>query len=417
MTAIYTVWNNYGFAFASDSNQTASQKNQTWIDPVEKIIMLKNHQIAVGAAGKSMHAGIEINEIIRSWEKFLPSGGYPMLEDYFVDFVCWFMLQEFTKTDTVSTETFISYCRPTFETFRDEYASEIAAQDASALIDTLFMDFRLNRNKLNIYGEAWEDFADPNELITNADNVNTLKRQLIENAHMKVSQKIHNLRSSSGIKIYLHISEHPDFETSILPKTLEVFGEVFGRKFDVKNEIDQLMVTFLFSRLENDLNFNPPVSFLMVGYGNDDWQPSGISFDIFSSYYNVPRIRVHDYSNPNYNWYVALAVDSAVDQLTRGHSRDRAQEILEMAKPHLKKGHVDQFGADLQEMAHEKFHSSLERLEILTLDRLEFVSRLFVQIEALKSFLDEPVPGVGGDTKVISMTKTTRREKHFNELG
>jgi hypothetical protein len=44
------------------------------------------------------------------------------------------------------------------------------------------------------------------------------------------------------------------------------------------------------------------------------------------------------------------------------------------------------------------------------------VSRLFVQIEALKSFLDQPVPGVGGDTKVITMTKTTRRQKSFKEF-
>lgn len=53
MTAIYAVWNNYGFALASDSNQTATQTDQTWVDPVEKIILLRDHQVAVAAAGWS----------------------------------------------------------------------------------------------------------------------------------------------------------------------------------------------------------------------------------------------------------------------------------------------------------------------------------------------------------------------------
>ena len=70
MTAIFAVWNNYGFSLASDSNQTGSKDNQTWVDPVEKIIMLENHQIAIGAAGNSFHSGVEVNEIFRSWGKF-----------------------------------------------------------------------------------------------------------------------------------------------------------------------------------------------------------------------------------------------------------------------------------------------------------------------------------------------------------
>jgi hypothetical protein len=88
-----------------------------------------------------------------------------------------------------------------------------------------------------------------------------------------------------------------------------------------------------------------------------------------------------------------------------------------MAEPHIKKGHEADFAKGLTDIANSKFQNSVKRLDFLTLDRLEFVSRLFVQIEALRSYLDEPVPGVGGDTKVISMTKTTRREKLFRELG
>ena len=112
-----------------------------------------------------------------------------------------------------------------------------------------------------------------------------------------------------------------------------------------------------------------------------------------------------------------MGLISAVSQLTRGHTTEREQEIIEMAEPHLKKDHGAEFAQGLSQIANAKFQNSVKRLDFLTLDRLEFVSRLFVQIEALRSYLDEPVPGVGGDTKVISMTKTTRKERVFKELG
>jgi hypothetical protein len=81
MTAIFAVWNNYGFSLASDSNQTGSKDNQTWVDPVEKIIMLEKHQIAIGGAGNSFHSGVEVNEIFRTREKSLPEEGFAVLED------------------------------------------------------------------------------------------------------------------------------------------------------------------------------------------------------------------------------------------------------------------------------------------------------------------------------------------------
>ena len=95
---------------------------------------------------------------------------------------------------------------------------------------------------------------------------------------------------------------------------------------------------------------------------------------------------------------------------------ERSREIVEFAGNYISDSDVQLFAQQLNHKSNEKFHKTLSRLEYLTIDRLEFVSRLFVQIEALKSFLDEPVPGVGGDTKVISMTKTTRRQKYFKEF-
>lgn len=409
MTAIFTVWNDKGFALASDSNQTGSQNNQTWVDPVEKIIMLREHQVAFGASGSSTLCGVELNEIIRTWEKFLPPKGYPLLEDYFVDFACWFALQEFNRS-VVNIPDHINSCKRMFNLLLDNSDDE---EDLKKLLDAYSNIQHYPRKSLNIFGDSWDNFANPNLLLSNFEGTKN-SEQRIEDLRIKVSEAIRDLQKNL---INLRIDQHPEFETKILPATLEAFSEVFDRQFESGKELDQQLIKYIHSRIENELNFALPVQILIVGFGNNEWLPSGIIFHAAESDYSVPRIKIHAYSNPRTDWYLSLAVDSAVDQFSRGHSRERALEVIEMAKPHLKKGHAEQFSTDLQSMANEKFHSSLERLDVLTLERLEFVSRLFVQIEALKSFLDEPVPGVGGDTKVIAMTKTLRREKNFRELS
>jgi len=91
-------------------------------------------------------------------------------------------------------------------------------------------------------------------------------------------------------------------------------------------------------------------------------------------------------------------------------------EITDLASNFIEPSRFEEFTEKISEQSTQKFHKTLSKIDYLTIDRLEFVSRLFVQIEALKSFLDQPVPGVGGDTKVISMTKTTRRQKYFREF-
>jgi hypothetical protein len=123
-----------------------------------------------------------------------------------------------------------------------------------------------------------------------------------------------------------------------------------------------------------------------------------------------------NYSNPNLNWYLKIAIDTAVYELTRGISRERHGEVSELVMKYLDESSREQFAIELDEKLNEKFQSTLSKIEHLTIDRLEFVSRLFVQIEALKSFLDQPIAGVGGDTKVISMTKNSRRERNFKEF-
>ena len=417
MTAIYAVWNNYGFALASDSNQTASQTNQTWVDPVDKVVLLEKHQVAVAAAGNAMHENIEINEIIRSWENQLPQDGFSNLDDYFVDFSIWFAQQKF-NFDESDVDHLIEFARDQLIILRKLYSQHIENDDSQSFLEEFLSIENLSRDALNIYSSAWDDFGDPAELMTENKNDTAIKKLLsVEGLHQKLITDSRFLQNIDALETFQRISQHPDYKTNIFPRLVNKFEEVFERTFNVGSEIDQIMISVVLAVLENRMNFESDVKILMVGYGNEDWLPTGITFEINESYCRVPRIKVSDYSNPNFNWYVAVAVDSAVDQLTRGHSRLRHQEINEMATQFLKEEHVDDFYQGMHEIANNQFRESVRRIDFLTLERLEFVSRLFVQIEALKSYLDEPVPGVGGDTKVISMTKTTRKVRVFKELG
>ena len=417
MTAIYAVWNNYGFALASDSNQTASQTDQTWVDPVDKVVLLEKHQVAVAAAGNAMHENIEINEIIRSWESQLPQSGYPNLDDYFVDFSIWYAQQRF-NFDESDADGLIEFARGQFKIFREHYSEHIEKDDSQSFLEEFFSIVNLSRNSLNIYASAWDDFGDPAELVTDDKNDTTIKKLLsVEGLHQKLITDSRFQQKIDALETFQRISQHPDYETTIFPRLVNVFQEVFERTFNIGSEIDQIMISVVLAVLENRMDIDSDMKILMVGYGNEDWLPTGISFEIKESYCRVPRIKVSDYSNPNFNWYVAVAVDTAVYQLTRGHSRLRHQEINEMATQFLKEEHVDDFYQGMRDIANNQFRESVRRLDFLTLERLEFVSRLFVQIEALKSYLDEPVQGVGGDTKVISMTKTTRKVRVFKELG
>jgi hypothetical protein len=416
MTAIYTVWNNYGFALASDSNQTAAQKDQTWVDPVEKILLLKNHQIAIGAAGNAMHEGIEVNEIVRSWEKQLPEIGFPKLDDYFIDFVFWFANQKFNSSYT-APETYTDFAHRRFETYKLYSSMQADPLNVDEFLDFHVANAKVGRFASNLFGSAWDSYADDGELLENATTTLEKKNRHVQSIREQIATNGKLVKPISGSNEFPHIMDQDDYDEDLQLKILSNFESVFQRKFDAKNSIDNVYLQKIFEELENDLDFIFDVNFQIVGYGNDDWLPTSIKFDVTESLSGVPRVKISDYSNPNYNWYLALAQNSAVSQLTRGHTTEREQEIIEMAEPHIKKDHHADFAQGLGNIANAKFQNSVKRLDFLTLDRLEFVSRLFVQIEALRSYLDEPVPGVGGDTKVISMTKTTRKERIFKELG
>lgn len=407
MTAIFAVWNNYGFSLASDSNQTASKDNQTWVDPVEKILMLEKQQIAIGAAGATFHQNVEVNEIFRTWEKTIPENGFSTMDDYFVDFARWFSSQTFAKREqpVEGLKNLATIWFGEMLEIIEESENTISLEDLESQIYSKEAD---SRDCFNFLGPDWEFLPKRDDL---SEGILSESDAKIDELREKLIQVAPNLKTFNFLF---------NDENELVPETwsalMEAFVLVFKREYDLESDFDLKILEIASVLISNYSTAKVDLEVIMIGFGSDDWLPSAVSFKLYPSFFGLPRLYVSQWSNPNINWYLSIAVDSAIQELTRGLSFERAKGIFDLAEIYIDETRIQEFTEIIQMKSNEKFHQTLSRLEFLTIDRLEFVSRLFVQIEALKSFLDEPVPGVGGDTKVISMTKTTRRQKYFKEF-
>jgi hypothetical protein len=112
---------------------------------------------------------------------------------------------------------------------------------------------------------------------------------------------------------------------------------------------------------------------------------------------------------------VALGINSGSFEITNGYSGDLLNDIEAFVTANQSEDNWAELRDEIRSKAKERAQGNLKRIDYLTTQRLEFVARLFVELEALKSYLSSPLPGVGGDVQVITMTKTTRKEQLYPE--
>ena len=110
MTAVFAVWNNYGFSLASDSNQTSQMDNQNWVDPVEKDI---------------------------------------------VDFANWFSEQKFASNGS-SIESLRGDLEYWFTDLRSLLVEQGESITTSFLEELFYQRHASWRTSLNLFGNSWE---------------------------------------------------------------------------------------------------------------------------------------------------------------------------------------------------------------------------------------------------------------------
>lgn len=414
MTAIYLLWNNNGLALAADSNQTGRIKNQAWVDPVEKIVQFEAHQIVIGASGNASYQGVEVNELFRSWEASIPLSGKDSVTEYVSNFLAWLAVQKLPSR-ILPYEEIREFYLTQFDYFKNELIDLAELNTPKALEEFYFLQYKLPRSKLNIFSPEWEAFdnwKDVREKLSDSSYQLAEEIKVIRDNINQIFQTIEPTRN-----IIERAQNHEDWgkvwESSIHP----AFQEVFGRSYEPENDLDATVIELVTSRFESMMPDYSPISVLFCGYGQKEWLPSGIQIELAPSFLGVPRAGIVNCGNPNNTWYMAIGVESAVDQLVRGHSPEHRTEIIESIVHLVDSSKEAEIQNSLQLLASKKFSASMERMDYLTLERLEYVARLFVQVEALKSYLDEPIPGVGGDTTVVTMTKTMKRIKKYKELS
>ena len=155
MTAIFALWNTGGFSLAADSNQRISEPGQIWIDPIQKIFSLPNHQVAFGGAGDSLIDMVDVNVLISTWSKKL-TDPLPSIEDYAISFLNWFNDQDLPDTSAdLDIDEFDSTIRESFEILKSEFTGfEEAESDEIAK----FLAKKMSKQPvyaLNIYGNRF----------------------------------------------------------------------------------------------------------------------------------------------------------------------------------------------------------------------------------------------------------------------
>ena len=408
MTAIFTMWNRNGFSLASDSNQTA---NEMWIDPVEKIFALKDHQIAIASAGNATVNDVEILELFRKWEKTLHSR-LDSLDDYVIDFLVWYFKEDFEHFKvSVNQENFLNNIDYDKKLFQDRNM-DIKSLSYEEIFNLLSEDLgKFNRSQINIYCHKSVEF----ELVG-------FNPDLIDDFSDKFShQKSFDILSAVAEKVNLD----EDFERRCfifkshnIELLRKVFLDLFDCEFDPESEWQNALIdSEVFYQMLKMPSEVMPASILIVGYGEKDWVPKSAKLSFINdSGFGGRRTSLKQFSSPDHVWYVGLAIETATESFIQGFSEALTNELKTNLKDYVKKGKLDELMVKIDEFGSSRFGKVLTKMEMLTVDRLEYVARLFVQLEALQSYLGQPLPGVGGDVSVITMTKTTRKEKKYPEL-
>ena len=409
MTAIFALWNANGFSLAADSNQTISEPGQIWIDPVQKIFSLENHQVAFGGAGDASVDLVDVNVLVSTWSKKI-SAPLPFLEDYVVSFLEWFNDQNLPSAQpTLDATEFDENLEEAVNALNEGFPNYKKA-DPEQILEFLATALIVPKNVLglNIYGGRYSQLEINN--LSYESEVDALSYGKISDINTRVRN--HRI-NSENYRISMAESRE-----RYLARASQVFPEIVGDTFDPTLGWHVALIDSLIEIHEN-LVF-PDASFarcMLIGYGEEDWIPRAVVFRMYNSDWGVRQVAIERVYDPRAQWYVSIGISSGISDLARGFSNDFQESLLEISSETLDEPTSSDLMGRLFALGRERFQQSLNRIDSLTVRRLEFVARLFVELEALKSYLNEPLPGVGGDVQYITMTKNSTKSGVYHEYN
>lgn len=384
MTAIFMVWNDAGFALAADESlsiqdiDSEGKQRTLWTDTVEKILEISNHKIAVAFAGNGTINSIPIMGLLTRWKEQLQSV-LPSTQDYVLNFLDF--LEDASLPDTWHyRQSLSSRLYPILNGIRQKFEKD--SSNIEAVIDHGIKAWEKIEIK-NIFGTAFEDFPSKSE--ADEESPKQLQDDFLRSWLARDRKQVDTTESLDIISQVFMVS----------------FKTVFGISWDETITWHSYLKNRLIPYLMNYIDGEPSTRLLFVGYGDRDWTPTAIKINLRPFEGSLPRADLGQVTKPKYVWYEDLAQSDQVDTFLGGIAVTYKNDLLNSVSQEEK----ERISAKMKEIEKARLERMRSKVRELSIPKLEFVARSFVEMESLGSFLVEYLPSVGGNIKVISMTR------------
>ena len=382
MTAIFAVWNRTGFAVAADQSVAITgsvngQEQTMWTDVSSKLLTVEGHGIVVAAAGTATLNGIPILRLMDRWAATLQAQ-LPTVNDYALNLLTW--LGDASVPGDWSGDWLMG------GRIRRILRSFLVAPESTE---------RMPLSEVESAVAAWT--AQESHNFYAKPDYGWIERELASDPTPRREYFLKTLLTFVPPAQGTAVAAERARLASLVE---EQFAEVFTKPFDENDPweaaVRDLLAQYLTQCIDDE---GHPISILMIGYGAADWTPSLVTLDVYQHGGGLPRAFVWEATTPEHVWYMPLAQEDQVITLLTGVSRSHRTTLSE----NLQVGE----GGDtiLDELIDSRIREMRSKINDLSVKKLEFVARSFVELESLGSFLVEDLPSVGGEVDVVSGTR------------
>ena len=383
------VWNNSGFALAADESLSITDRDAQgnertlWTDTAEKIFSPQNHKICVASAGIGNLNSIPVDTLLTRWAEQL-NNKLPKVEDYVVNFLSFIENTRVPNSWHYQHDLRIRIDQILF-TFKEDYDQN--PTNIIPFVRDIVNKWRSNE-PVNIYGDEF--------------NAYTKENRSEEDAQGKLWFRL----ADKWTEREKMVTQQDDLGSIrfLIQDTLEsCFLEIFESPLDLEIDWHKYILDTLVPYLLNTCDGERTANLLFVGYGADDWTPTAVKINLRNFNNCNPRATLVTVTEPRFVWYLELAQSSQVEMFLRGIDRAYKDRVIDIFGELV--DDADASIDKIHEFENDRLTKMRAKVDNLSISKMEFVARSFVEMESLGSFLVEYLPSVGGNIRTISMTR------------
>ncbi len=405
VTAIVLVWNRAGLAIAADQSVSTTRtdekgnKQTLWTESSSKLFSFEGHKVIAATSGNAAVNSIPIASILNRWSREITEE-FETLAEYVHNFLDWLGQQKLNDHYSTGYSTSVRILI-VLNTIKEDLDSMQDFESASTLekIDVINASF-----------DNWESDEYPNLFSYGISKYLRLSFDDIENpspGNMKIAEFLRerSRRELSQIKT----TEEFQFLKEIFDvKFTECFGELYNSNLEWHLCLRDRLLLYISNFIDSGEDSNATI--LFTGYGKGEWIPNCVIVRIFHYDTPLPKASVVKISDPEQTWFESIAKDAEIYSFLNGISSQYKTGVFEYLESDSWEMENDSESMDslrslLSDLSDTRIEQMRKKIDLLSLDKLEFIARQFVQVESLASFLLENLPSVGGNIDTITMSR------------